>query len=165
MLSGHSLEQRIKDPVLLFEGDAHSLLEAHLFNRAVDDVGREIDARYSIQPHPGNDERHLQPRYPSLVVDGVCLDCASARNGSRRDIFRMAVATDRLGRVHVFPAITTPRDVELAVLATSPEGAVLSVKPWPGAGWWIQITTHLRGVRTEESSAPVSIPAANPWSL
>src|SRR5947209_1068890 len=134
-MSVRFLEEGVKDAVLLVESDAHLVVEFHLIDRTAHDVGSEIDAGNAIEPHPRDDIRHLEVLDPGLMVYREGLDLARPRNRGRRDVFRLAMPAQDLGRMGKFAAVAAFDDVELALRAAGPEGAVDAVEFRPGPGW------------------------------
>ena len=76
-------EQRKPDVPLLLEAHRHLLADMHLVGLAVDDVGRQPDARVLFERHHGDDVRRREVRVPLLEVDGEPGNRGPARHLSR----------------------------------------------------------------------------------
>ncbi len=109
----------------VLERDLHAHADVHVVGIAVDDVGREPDARVLVDRDHGDDVGWREVREPLLVVDREPHDVAAPRHVDDVEVAAAAVRADRARRMQERPAAAAVLDAQDAVGARGPEALVL----------------------------------------
>ncbi len=124
---GLGLEDGEPDEVVLLEGDPHRHADAHVVDRAVDEVAREAQAVLLVEGHQ-HDDVGLGAAVPRLVVHRVGEHLPAAAHGLGGDLAAPALGAAGHRRVQVVAARLAAQEAEPPVLARRPEEPVVVVQ-------------------------------------